>query len=302
MPSVFIVWVTQISEVSEFNSPSLCCLSYLTSVLPCLFAHFVLSHLSFFLLALSLSPSILRCLITGTYSKSVAIQLRENLGGEDHHAEGLLLSRPNTPTPPNRDPPRTPPQLMGHEHQQGQPNSDPVPGPNKRAMEGLEGAEVVRVGTGISKVAGQGSGGSGGGVSSYYRPTRRGSPRPSTHNHFDINEHLPWMIVLLLLLVLVVIVICSVKRSSRVLKKGPMQDPSSIMEKAIQKKPSAPPTQVKEKWIYYSNGQGKPAVSLIYKWVINERKNQHIVSWATINLQNSFLAQILKVSRTVHGG
>lgn len=126
-------------------------------------------------------------------------------------------------------------------------------------MEGLEGAEIVRVGKGISKITGQESGGGGGGISSYYRPTRRGSPRPSTHNDFDINEHLPWMIVLLLLLVLVVIVVCSVKRSSRVLKKGPMQDPSSIMEKAIQKKPPAPPTQVKERWIYYSNGQGKPA-------------------------------------------
>ncbi|XP_044025360.1 tumor necrosis factor receptor superfamily member 21 [Siniperca chuatsi] len=199
----------------------------------------------------------------GTYSKSAAIQLRENPGGEDHLAEGLLLSWPGAPTPANRDPPRTPPQLMDLEHQQRQPSSDPVPGPSKRAMEGLEGTEVVRVRTGISKVAGQGSGGGGGGVSSYYRPTRRGSPRPSTHNHFDINEHLPWMIVLLLLLVLVVIVVCSVKRSSRVLKKGPMQDPSSIMEKAIQKKPSAPPTQVKEKWIYYSNGQGVDILKLV---------------------------------------
>ncbi|XP_016149130.1 tumor necrosis factor receptor superfamily member 21-like [Sinocyclocheilus grahami] len=87
-----------------------------------------------------------------------------------------------------------------------------------------------------------------------YRPIRRGAPRPSTHKHFDINEHLPWMIVLLLLLVLVVIVVCSVKRSSRVLKKGPRQDPSSIMEKAIHKKPSSP-AQTKERWIYYSNGQ-----------------------------------------------
>ncbi|KAG7460893.1 hypothetical protein MATL_G00203720 [Megalops atlanticus] len=95
-----------------------------------------------------------------------------------------------------------------------------------------------------------------------YRPTRRGSPRPSTHKHFDINEHLPWMIVLLLLLVLVVIVVCSVKRSSRVLKKGPRQDPSSIMEKAIQKKPSTP-AQVKEKWIYYSNGQGVDILKLV---------------------------------------
>lgn len=89
-----------------------------------------------------------------------------------------------------------------------------------------------------------------------YRPIRRGAPRPSSHKHFDINEHLPWMIVLLLLLVLVVIVVCSVKRSSRVLKKGPRQDPSSIMEKAIHKKPSSP-AQTKERWIYYSNGQGE---------------------------------------------
>uniref|UniRef100_A0A3Q0SEH9 Tumor necrosis factor receptor superfamily, member 21 n=1 Tax=Amphilophus citrinellus TaxID=61819 RepID=A0A3Q0SEH9_AMPCI len=118
----------------------------------------------------------------------------------------------------------------------------------------------VKVGTSISKINGQGSGG---GVSSFYRPTRRGSPRPSTHNHFDINEHLPWMIVLLLLLVLVVIVVCSVKRSSQVLKKGPMQDPSSIMEKAIQKKPPAPLTQVREKWIYYSNGQGVDILKLV---------------------------------------
>jgi len=142
-----------------------------------------------------------------------------------------------------------------------------VSDPNKRAVEAVEGIDVVRVG--VSKVAGQGSGGGGSGVSSYYRPTRRGSPRPSTHDHFDINEHLPWMIVLLLLLVLVVIVICSVKRSSRVLKKGPVQDPSSIIEKAIQKKATTPLTQVKEKWIYYSNGQGKPAVSVIATAVIS---------------------------------
>uniref|UniRef100_A0A0F8ADS3 Tumor necrosis factor receptor superfamily member 21 n=2 Tax=Larimichthys crocea TaxID=215358 RepID=A0A0F8ADS3_LARCR len=203
-----------------------------------------------------------------TFSQSAAIQLKGNPGGKDHHVEGVLLSQSGSPTPPNLYPSRTSPlparkQLMDHEYQQGQPNSDPVPGPSKRAMEGLESAEIVRVGTGVSKVAGQGSGSGGGGVSSYYRPTRRGSPRPSTHNDFDINEHLPWMIVLLLLLVLVVIVICSVKRSSRVLKKGPMQDPSSIMEKAIQKKPSAPPKQVKEKWIYYSNGQGVDILKLV---------------------------------------
>lgn len=100
-------------------------------------------------------------------------------------------------------------------------------------------------------------------MSSSYRPTRRGSPRPSTTDHFDINEHLPWMIVLLLLLVLVVIVGCSVKRSSRVLKKGPMQDPTSIMEKAIHKKPHGPPTQTREKWIYYSNGQGVDILKLV---------------------------------------
>lgn len=94
------------------------------------------------------------------------------------------------------------------------------------------------------------------------RPTRRGSPRPSAPDHFDINEHLPWMIVLLLLLALVVIVMCSVKRSSRVLKKGPAQDPSSIVERAIQKKPPLPPAHAKEKWIYYSNGQGEPAATI----------------------------------------
>lgn len=95
-----------------------------------------------------------------------------------------------------------------------------------------------------------------------FRPTRKGAPKPSMHKHFDINEHLPWMIVLLLLLVLVVIVVCSVKRSSRVLKKGPRQDPSSIMEKAIQKKPASP-AHTKERWIYYSNGQGVDILKLV---------------------------------------
>uniref|UniRef100_A0A096M986 Tumor necrosis factor receptor superfamily, member 21 n=1 Tax=Poecilia formosa TaxID=48698 RepID=A0A096M986_POEFO len=104
-----------------------------------------------------------------------------------------------------------------------------------------------------------------------YRPNRRGSPRPTMHDHFDINEHLPWMIVLLLLLVLVVIVVCSVKRSSRVLKKGPMQDPSSIMEKAIHKKTSGTPTQAREKWIYYySNGQGVDILKLVAAQVGNQ--------------------------------
>ncbi|MBN3308892.1 TNR21 factor, partial [Amia calva] len=95
-----------------------------------------------------------------------------------------------------------------------------------------------------------------------YKPTRRGSPRPSVHKNFDINEHLPWMIVLFLLLMLVVIVSCSVKRSSRVLKKGPRQDPNSIVEKAIQKKPVTQ-VQNKEKWIYYSNGQGVDILKLV---------------------------------------
>ncbi|XP_029903236.1 tumor necrosis factor receptor superfamily member 21 [Myripristis murdjan] len=204
----------------------------------------------------------------GSSSQSAAIRQRENLGGEDHHVDSVLLSQDATPTLSetqnfDRDPPRTPPPSLGkhpldRDPQRGHPRPDPMPSPNKRAMQGLEGAEAVGAGVGISK----GSGG-GGALSSYYRPTRRGSPRPSTHRHFDINEHLPWMIVLLLLLVLVVIVVCSVKRSSRVLKKGPRQDPSSIMEKAIQKKPLAPPTQVKEKWIYYSNGQGVDILKLV---------------------------------------
>ncbi|XP_078145893.1 tumor necrosis factor receptor superfamily member 21 [Centroberyx gerrardi] len=210
-----------------------------------------------------------------THSQSAAIRQRENPGGEDHHAEGLLLSLAGTPTLPEpqdlaRDSPRTPPppirkHPVGREQPRAHPNPnpDPAPAPNKRAMQGLESGEAMGVGVGIGKGGGQGSAGGGGGLSSYYRPTRRGSPRPSTHRHFDINEHLPWMIVLLLLLVLVVIVVCSVKRSSRVLKKGPRQDPSSIMEKAIQKKPSAPPTQVKEKWIYYSNGQGVDILKLV---------------------------------------
>lgn len=196
----------------------------------------------------------------GPHRQSAAIQLRGTLGGEDHRAERLLLRVPGTPTTPNHDPPRTPPSSVhkppvGLEHR-GQSDPDPMPQPNKR--DGLAGADGVGVGS--NKVAVQKSND---GISSYYRPTRRGSPRPSPHNHFDINEHLPWMIVLLLLLVLVVIVVCSVKRSSRVLKKGPMQDPSSIMEKAIQKKPPAPPTQAREKWIYYSNGQGVDILKLV---------------------------------------
>ncbi|XP_064781221.1 tumor necrosis factor receptor superfamily member 21 [Oncorhynchus masou masou] len=144
-----------------------------------------------------------------------------------------------------QDPTQTPPHLkhsVPSEHRRTHPAA------NKRAMDGVEDGSEVGVGQGVQR--------------SGYRPTRRGSPRPSTHTHFDINEHLPWMIVLLLLLVLVVIVVCSVKRSSRVLKKGPVQDPSSIIEKAIQKK-TCPPTQTKEKWIYYSNGQGVDILKLV---------------------------------------
>ncbi|XP_068609784.1 tumor necrosis factor receptor superfamily member 21 [Brachionichthys hirsutus] len=189
---------------------------------------------------------------------SAAIQLRGKLDGEDHRALGILLSQSGMETPTNWNP-----AWIQGEHNQEKPNSDPVPGPRKRAMDGLDGARIIRIETGISNTAGQESRGGGGGVSSYSKPTRRGSPRPSTHNDFDINEHLPWMIVLLLLLALVVIVVCSVKRSSRVLKKGPTQDPSSIVEKAVQKKPPAPPKQVKEKWIYYANGQGVDILKLV---------------------------------------
>lgn len=202
-------------------------------------------------LAPTSSPSIPLSFITGTYGQSAAIQLSGNPGEEDLHGEVLLLNDPSRLTTPR------PTQKQGQlpENQRGQQATDLLPGPRKRTMEHLEDAESAK--TSNNKLAAQESIGGAGGVSSYYRPTRRGSPRPSTHNNFDINEHLPWMIVLLLLLVLVVIVVCSVKRSSRMLKKGPMQDPSSIMEKAIQKKPPVPPAQVKEKWIYYSNGQGE---------------------------------------------
>ncbi|CAH7220088.1 Tnfrsf21 [Phodopus roborovskii] len=85
---------------------------------------------------------------------------------------------------------------------------------------------------------------------------KRGHPRQNLHKHFDINEHLPWMIVLFLLLVLVLIVVCSIRKSSRTLKKGPRQDPSAIVEKAGLKK-SSTPTQNREKWIYYCNGHEK---------------------------------------------
>ncbi|XP_072296559.1 tumor necrosis factor receptor superfamily member 21 [Eucyclogobius newberryi] len=189
---------------------------------------------------------------TGVHHHSANIQLRRTTNAQLQNAQ--LLDHTSTSSVPNQDPTRTP--LSPHlQHQLGQQNSDPVPGPNRKSGDILESIDTVKMGTGINKVPGV--------VSSSHRPTRRGSPRPSTTEHFDINEHLPWMIVLLLLLVLVVIVGCSVKRSSRVLKKGPMQDPSSIMEKAIHKKAHGPPTQTREKWIYYSNGQGVDILKLV---------------------------------------
>ncbi|NXQ43760.1 TNR21 factor, partial [Catharus fuscescens] len=106
--------------------------------------------------------------------------------------------------------------------------------------------------------------------SSPYRPPRRGSQ--NVHQHFDINEHLPWMIVLFLLLVLVVIVVCSVRKSSRTLKKGPRQDPSAIVEKAIMKK-STTPTQNREKWIYYCNGHGIDILKLVAAQVGSQWKD-----------------------------
>ncbi|KAK7907324.1 hypothetical protein WMY93_015936 [Mugilogobius chulae] len=188
----------------------------------------------------------------GFHHHSANIQLRRTTNAQVQNAQ--LLEHTSASSLPNENPTRT--SLYPHlEHQLGQQNSDPLPGPNRKSLDILESTDTVKIGSGINKVPG--------GVSSSYRPTRRGSPRPSTTEHFDINEHLPWMIVLLLLLVLVVIVSCSVKRSSRVLKKGPMQDPSSIMEKAIHKKSHGPPTQTREKWIYYSNGQGVDILKLV---------------------------------------
>ncbi|KAG8445745.1 hypothetical protein GDO86_010508 [Hymenochirus boettgeri] len=93
------------------------------------------------------------------------------------------------------------------------------------------------------------------------RTTKRAPPRQNPH-HFDINEHLPWMIVLFLLLVLVIIVVCSVRKSSHTLKKGPKQDPSSIVEKAGFKK-SNTLAQNREKWVYYSNGHGIDILKLV---------------------------------------
>lgn len=101
---------------------------------------------------------------------------------------------------------------------------------------------------------------------------KRGHPRQSPHKHFDINEHLPWMIVLFLLLVLVVIVVCSVRKSSRTLKKGPRQDPSTIVEKAGLKKSLAPAPN-REKWIYYCNGHGIDILKLVAAQVGSQWKD-----------------------------
>ncbi|XP_068136302.1 tumor necrosis factor receptor superfamily member 21 [Hyperolius riggenbachi] len=113
---------------------------------------------------------------------------------------------------------------------------------------------------GGSQQPGAGRGGEGP-KSTVFKTTKRGPPRQVPH-HFDINEHLPWMIVLFLLLVLVIIVVCSVRKSSRTLKKGPKQDPSSIVEKAGFKKSTAL-TQNREKWIYYCNGHGIDILKLV---------------------------------------
>lgn len=101
---------------------------------------------------------------------------------------------------------------------------------------------------------------------------KRGHPRQNPHKHFDINEHLPWMIVLFLLLVLVLIVVCSIRKSSRTLKKGPRQDPSAIVEKAGLKK-SLTPTQNREKWIYYRNGHGIDILKLVAAQVGSQWKD-----------------------------
>lgn len=236
---------------------------------------------------------IIALVFVGTFSQLASLQ-QKSWSGEDQKSEGGLLNEPNTPTPPNQDPPWT---LLTSAHKQPKDwepkfeQESSISRLGKQAMEGLESSETGRAG--ISKTAGQGNGG---GVSNYYRPTHRGSPRPTIHDHFDINEHLPWMIVLLLLLVLVVIVVCSVKRSSRVLKKGPMQDPSSIMEKSIQKKSSAPPTQVREKWIYCCNGQGKSlilehGVSIFYLHLSKIALNhQYNIGWVFQYATKSSLA------------
>ncbi|RXM27978.1 Tumor necrosis factor receptor superfamily member 21 [Acipenser ruthenus] len=139
-----------------------------------------------------------------------------------------------------------------------------------------------------------------------FKPTRRGSPRPSSHKHFDINEHLPWMIVLFLLLMLVVIVVCSVKKSSRVLKRGPKQDPSSIVENAIQKKPSVDilklvSAQIGSQWIdmyqFLANATEREvaAFSNGYK-ADHERAYAALQHW-TIRDQDANLAKLINALR-----
>ncbi|XP_069461936.1 tumor necrosis factor receptor superfamily member 21 [Ambystoma mexicanum] len=115
---------------------------------------------------------------------------------------------------------------------------------------------------GVSLQPGGGVTGQDGAKSTAFKTTKRGQPRQHMHRHFDINEHLPWMIVLFLLLVLVVIVVCSVRRSSRTLKKGPRQDPSSIVEKAGLKNCTTL-AQNREKWVYYCNGHGVDILKLV---------------------------------------
>ncbi|CAJ1077616.1 tumor necrosis factor receptor superfamily member 21 [Xyrichtys novacula] len=200
--------------------------------------------------------------LKGTNSKSTATYLsRGHPNGGAQHTERVLFSKSGTYYPQIHELPAHQ-QLRNPKQQHLDPR--PTPGPSKKGMEvALQGTELASMGKSTSKVEGQGSRGGEGGVSSSYRPTRRGSPRPIPQHHFDINEHLPWMIVLLLLLVLVVVVMCNVKHSSYVLKKGPVQDPSSIVEKAIQRRPFAHLTQVKEKWIYYSNGQEVDILKLV---------------------------------------
>ncbi|KAL6036780.1 hypothetical protein STEG23_035082, partial [Scotinomys teguina] len=108
--------------------------------------------------------------------------------------------------------------------------------------------------------------------STAFKAPKRGHPRQNLHKHFDINEHLPWMIVLFLLLALVLIVVCSIRKSSRTLKKGPRQDPSAIVEKAGLKK-SLTSTQNREKWIYYCNGHGIDILKLVAAQVGSQWKD-----------------------------
>ncbi|XP_061750062.1 tumor necrosis factor receptor superfamily member 21 [Nerophis ophidion] len=200
----------------------------------------------------------------GSNSRSAAIQQMKNKDGkpERTHPSPDIRTIPPTLHPSPTLPCTAGTQLVAATHRWDQTNADSLLGPRKKTVEVLEGSEV-RSGKGVSKMAVRFNRDGGGWVSNYNRSTRRGSPRPSSQDNFDINEHLPWMIVLLLLLVLVLIVACSVSQSSRVLKKGPVQDPSSIIEKGLGKKAPAHPVQVKEKWMYYSNGQGVDILKLV---------------------------------------